>query len=143
MAQPRVQRVGPAKVRDRPSVFAFSVLGVDANDAALFLDEAQGVMVRSGRHCVHSWYEERDLAATVRASFYLYNTRRTMPTGWSRGLEELLSRIPGPSAGARDPTGARYRYIGATSAKPESAAPFSAARRWMSRSCCSIRSASW
>ncbi|HEV2165409.1 MAG TPA: cysteine desulfurase [Thermoplasmata archaeon] len=111
--EPRVQRVGPPEVRDRPSIFAFSLLGVDANDAAFFLDAAQGVMVRSGRHCVHSWYEERGLAATVRASFYLYNTPGDVDRLLA-GVEELLSRVPGPSG---RPKARPSRSVSGTSAR--------------------------
>ena len=33
--------------------------GLPAHDVALLLDEAAGVMVRSGQHCVHSWFADR------------------------------------------------------------------------------------
>ncbi|MCI4358043.1 MAG: cysteine desulfurase [Thermoplasmata archaeon] len=103
-SESRVQRVGPEPVGERPSIFAFALDGVDANDAALFLDEAYGVMVRSGRHCVHSWYEERRMAATVRASFYLYNTEADVDR-FIQGVRELLQRIPTTSGRRGAPRG--------------------------------------
>jgi cysteine desulfurase / selenocysteine lyase len=89
----RVRRLGPANPRDRPSIFAFTLDGIDSNDAALFLDEAHRVLLRSGMHCVHSWYRARGLTGNLRASFYLYNNTadvRALVTG----IGELLERIP-------------------------------------------------
>jgi cysteine desulfurase/selenocysteine lyase len=89
----RIQLLGPPDPRDRPSIYAFAVAGVDPHDVALFLDEGYGVMVRSGMHCVHSWYRTRGLAGSVRASFYLYNTETDADT-LAVGLRELLRRVP-------------------------------------------------
>jgi cysteine desulfurase / selenocysteine lyase len=90
---PRVRLLGPADPRDRPSILAFTLDGVDPHDAAVFLDEGHGVMVRSGMHCVHSFYERRGLPGNVRASFYLY-TDRADAEALVRGVEELLERMP-------------------------------------------------
>jgi cysteine desulfurase / selenocysteine lyase len=94
--EPRLHVLGPADPRERPSIFAFTLDGVDPNDAALFLDEGYRVMVRSGMHCVHSFYARRGLSGNVRASFYLYNNRRDVDA-LIRGLKELLDRVPGRS----------------------------------------------
>jgi cysteine desulfurase / selenocysteine lyase len=96
--EPRIQRLGPADPAARPSVFAFAIDGVDPHDAALFLDEGHGVMVRSGRHCVHSWYAERALDGNVRASFYLY-TDESDADRLIAGVRELLERIPSTATG--------------------------------------------
>jgi len=93
--EPRVELLGPKRPRDRSSVFAFSIAGVDPNDAALFLDEGHGVLVRSGRHCVHSWYDGRNLPGNVRASFYLYNSLGDADR-LVEGVRELIERIPLP-----------------------------------------------
>ena len=45
-----------------------------AHDIALLLDEVSGVMVRSGQHCVHSWFNDRGYSGSLRASAYFYNT---------------------------------------------------------------------
>jgi cysteine desulfurase/selenocysteine lyase len=93
----RVRILGPARAAERSSIVAFTLDGIDPNDAALFLDEGHGVLVRSGQHCVHSWYERRGIPGNVRASFYLYTT----PGEVDRlvdGVRELLERVPGPSA---------------------------------------------
>ena len=89
----RVHLLGPPDPRDRSSVFAFTVDGVDPNDVAVFLDEGHDVMVRSGMHCVHSYYAARNLPGNVRASFYLYNDRSDADR-LINGLRELLERVP-------------------------------------------------
>ena len=101
--EPRVHVLGPPDPASRPSIFAFTLDGIDPNDAAVFLDEGFRVMVRSGQHCVHSFYERHGLVGNVRASFYLYNDRTDADT-LVRGIRELLDRIPpagvtGTSAG--------------------------------------------
>lgn len=46
-----------------------------SHDLAILLDEAAGVMVRSGRHCVHSWFEDRNVPGdSLRASAYFYTS---------------------------------------------------------------------
>jgi len=94
--EPRVHILGPVDVRDRSSVFAFTVDGVDPHDVAVFLDEGHEVLVRSGMHCAHSFYSARGLAGNVRASFYLYNDR-TDADRLIVGLRELLEKVPGPT----------------------------------------------
>ena len=39
------------------------------------LDELAQVEIRSGRHCVHSWFNQTKIDSFARASFYLYNTK--------------------------------------------------------------------
>lgn len=91
--EPRVHVLGPGTPANRPSIFAFHLDGVDANDAALFLDEGYQVLVRSGMHCVHSWYRKRNLPGNVRASFYLYNDERDVDR-LIDGVRELVAKIP-------------------------------------------------
>jgi cysteine desulfurase/selenocysteine lyase len=105
--EPRVRVLGPPDPKDRSSVFAFALDGIDPHDAALFLDQGYRVLVRSGMHCVHSWYERRGLAGNVRASFYFYNDR-TDANRLARGVRELLERIPpGPSSARAVPIAAK------------------------------------
>jgi cysteine desulfurase/selenocysteine lyase len=89
----RVHRLGPVGPSERPSIFAFHLDGVDANDAALFLDEGYQVLVRSGMHCVHSWYRKRSLPGNVRASFYLYNNEGDADR-LVAGVREMIEKFP-------------------------------------------------
>ncbi len=109
-SEPRVHVLGPPAPEDRPSIFAFALDGIDPHDAALFLDEGHGVLVRSGLHCVHSFYAARGLPGNVRASFYLYNDRADAEA-LVAGIEELLERVPDrPSSGTSGAmTGGRPR----------------------------------
>jgi len=91
--EPRVHLLGPPDPRQRSSIFAFTIDGVDPHDVAVFLDEGHDVMVRSGMHCVHSYYSRRGLPGNVRASFYLYNDR-TDADRLIGGVRELLEKVP-------------------------------------------------
>ncbi len=115
----RVRLLGPSDPAERPSIFACTLEGIDVHDAALFLDEARQVMVRSGRHCVHSFYEARGLAGSLRASFYLYNDDAD-GQALVDGLVELLERVP---PGAASGTSAAR----SAPAPPRDAAPRSGA----------------
>jgi cysteine desulfurase / selenocysteine lyase len=64
---------GPPADR-RGGITSFAFRGVDVHDVCLLLDESANVAVRSGRHCVHSWFNTHGVEGTVRASFYFYNT---------------------------------------------------------------------
>lgn len=55
-------------------VISFNLKNTHAHDTAGFLDEAQ-VCVRAGHHCAQPLMRALDLESTVRASFYIYNTR--------------------------------------------------------------------
>jgi cysteine desulfurase/selenocysteine lyase len=52
-------------------VASFTLRGVHAHDVAQILD-AQGIAVRAGHHCAMPLHEKLQVAATTRASFYLY-----------------------------------------------------------------------
>src|SRR3954447_723673 len=56
----------------RGALAAFSLEGVHPHDLASLLDE-RGIAVRAGHHCAQPLHERLGLAATTRASFYLYN----------------------------------------------------------------------
>jgi len=129
--EPRVHLLGPSDPRARSSIFAFSVDGVDPNDVAIFLDEGHDVLVRSGMHCVHSFYARRGLSGNLRASFYLYNDR-TDADQLIDGLRELLERVPGTrstgtsgaTAGSRPRRAPGRRHAsGSTGAAARSARP--------------------
>ena len=48
--------------------------GVHPHDIGQVLD-SHGVAIRAGHHCAQPVMRKLDVAATARASFYLYNTR--------------------------------------------------------------------
>lgn len=65
---------GPRFVDKRAGIITFNVTGVHAHDVAQILDREFGIAVRSGHHCNQPLMEKLGVPATVRASFYLYNT---------------------------------------------------------------------
>lgn len=68
-----VRVVGPGIGEERAGLVAFAVDGVHAHDVGQFLD-ARGIAVRVGHHCAQPLHTRLGLAATVRASLYLYST---------------------------------------------------------------------
>lgn len=71
---PGLHIIGPADPGQRSSIVTFYVEGVDSHRIALMMDQVAGIMVRSGQHCAHSWFNAHQIKGSVRASFYLYNT---------------------------------------------------------------------
>lgn len=63
---------GPTSLEDRGGVVSMAMDGVHAHDLATILDE-QGVSVRAGHHCAKPLMRRLGVAATARASFYVYN----------------------------------------------------------------------
>jgi cysteine desulfurase/selenocysteine lyase len=70
---PEVRIIGPADPELRYSPVAFVVDGVHAHDMGQVLDD-DGVAVRVGHHCAAPLHRRFGVAATVRASFAVYNT---------------------------------------------------------------------
>lgn len=70
---PQVRIVGPTDPAVRRSPVAFVVDGVHAHDVGQVLDD-DGVAVRVGHHCAAPLHRRFGLAASVRASFAVYNT---------------------------------------------------------------------
>jgi cysteine desulfurase/selenocysteine lyase len=68
-----VKIYGPKSAKDRAGLVAFSFGSVHAHDVAQVLD-SEGVAVRSGHHCAMPLHELLGVAATVRASFSVYNS---------------------------------------------------------------------
>lgn len=71
----RVKIVGEKGARGRIGVVPFVVEGMHPHDVALLLDEAAGILVRSGHQCALPLMKELGLKdGVVRVSLYLYNT---------------------------------------------------------------------
>jgi cysteine desulfurase/selenocysteine lyase len=68
-----VRIVGPTDLDSRGGAVSFVVDGVHAHDVGQVLDD-HGVAVRVGHHCAWPLHRRFGIAATVRASFAVYNT---------------------------------------------------------------------
>jgi cysteine desulfurase/selenocysteine lyase len=71
-AVPGVRIIGPSDLTDRGGAVAFVVDGVHAHDVGQVLDD-RGVAVRVGHHCAWPLHRRFGVAATVRATFAVYN----------------------------------------------------------------------
>ena len=70
---PGLKIIGPL-AEDRGGVISFVLDQIHPHDVAQILDES-GIAVRAGHHCAMPLHEKFHLAASTRASFYLYNTK--------------------------------------------------------------------
>ncbi len=59
---------------DRSGLVAFNVDGVHAHDLSSIVND-HGVAIRAGDHCTQPLHDTLGVAASARASFYIYNTR--------------------------------------------------------------------
>jgi len=65
---------GTKDISKRGGVISFNFSDVHPHDVAQIIDE-EGIAVRSGHHCAQVLMERLNVAATSRASFYIYNTK--------------------------------------------------------------------
>ncbi len=71
---PQVKIIGPEDASKRAGIVSFNIEGVDSHDVAIMMDDSSDILIRSGMHCVHPWFYDRDISGSARASFYAYNT---------------------------------------------------------------------
>jgi len=64
---------GPAAAEARSGVVSFTLEDIHPHDLSTMLD-VDGICVRAGHHCAQPLMRALHVAATVRASFYVYNT---------------------------------------------------------------------
>ena len=65
---------GTNDITKRGGVISFNFADVHPHDVAQIIDE-EGIAIRSGHHCAQVLMERLNVAATSRASFYIYNTK--------------------------------------------------------------------
>lgn len=78
--------VGPLEMIDRGSSVSFTIDGIHPHDLGQYLD-SQGIAVRTGHHCAWPLTRKLGVAATTRASMYLYNTQED--------ISELITGVHG------------------------------------------------
>ena len=72
---PGIRLLGPApSQQERGGLVSFAFADVHAHDIVTFADE-DGIALRGGHHCNQPLMKKLGLPSTVRASFYVYNTR--------------------------------------------------------------------
>lgn len=71
---PGLHIIGPVDATLRGGICTFYIDRLDSHRIALMLDQMANIQVRSGQHCVHSWFHKNQITGSVRASMYFYNT---------------------------------------------------------------------
>ena len=84
--------VGPSDANQRGGIFSFNLDGWDPTEIAMHLDEEYNIAIRSGMHCVHSWFNSRGIKGTARASVYLYNNENDVLSFTNAIKESIESR---------------------------------------------------
>jgi len=72
--------LGPQDPKLRSGVISFNIKGMFPHDIAIMLDDTANIMIRSGAHCVHSWFNAHLVRGSARASLYMYNTKEEAAT---------------------------------------------------------------
>ncbi|MBD3259334.1 aminotransferase class V-fold PLP-dependent enzyme [Candidatus Woesearchaeota archaeon] len=70
----KVDILGPEDAEKRSGIFSFNIKKMGPHDIAIIMDQGANIMMRSGAHCDHSWFNAHNMSGSARASFYLYNT---------------------------------------------------------------------
>lgn len=84
----KLKIIGPADPALRSGIVNFYIPGQNMHQIALMLDEMAGVMIRSGQHCVHSWFNDKRIENSARISLSFYNSMQEAET-----LVEALNKI--------------------------------------------------
>jgi len=66
--------IGPKEAEKRTGLVSFTIEKLHAHDIAAVLN-GMGIAVRSGHHCSMPIHKKLNISATVRASWYIYNTK--------------------------------------------------------------------
>ncbi|WP_254532276.1 aminotransferase class V-fold PLP-dependent enzyme [Natrinema gelatinilyticum] len=73
-AEPDVDIYGPEPGPDRAGLVGFNLESVHAHDLASIMND-HAVAIRAGDHCTQPLHDKLGVAASARASFYVYNTK--------------------------------------------------------------------
>ena len=66
--------IGPQDPKRRTGLVSFTVKGIHSHDVAAVLN-SMGIAVRSGHHCAMPLHKTLGIPSTIRASYYLYNSK--------------------------------------------------------------------
>lgn len=71
----QIKIVGPRDPSLRSGIVNFYIENIDMHKFAIMLDEMSNIAIRTGQHCVHSWFHNKKIYNSARVSFYIYNTK--------------------------------------------------------------------
>lgn len=87
-----IEIYGPKNADNITGILSFNIKGIHAHDVAYLLDKLAGIAVRSGHHCAQPLVSALGTVATVRASFYIYNTVEEVNT-FIEALKEIERKL--------------------------------------------------
>jgi cysteine desulfurase/selenocysteine lyase len=90
-------RLVGAPVERRTAIVPFALDRVDPHALAILLEDKHRVLVRSGDHCLHSWFNARGVPGAVRASFHAYSTPAEVDL-FAGAVRSLLDALRGSQA---------------------------------------------
>ncbi|MBR9683087.1 aminotransferase class V-fold PLP-dependent enzyme [Candidatus Woesearchaeota archaeon] len=70
-----IEIIGNLDSEKRSGIISFNIKGIHHHEVAGMLNESANIMIRSGMHCVHSWFNAHNLDGSARISLYVYNTK--------------------------------------------------------------------
>src|SRR3989338_4093853 len=72
----KIKLIGPKNPELRAGIYSFNINGMDPHHVCKILVVSKKILVRSGAHCVHSWFNKHNIKGSVSVSLYLYNTEQ-------------------------------------------------------------------
>ena len=66
--------IGPIDASKRSGIISFYIDGLNVHELSVMLDRSADIMLRSGQHCVHSWFNAHNIDGSLRISLSFYNT---------------------------------------------------------------------
>ncbi|MFB6088567.1 MAG: aminotransferase class V-fold PLP-dependent enzyme [Candidatus Aenigmatarchaeota archaeon] len=88
----KIELIGVKDYKKRSGIFNFRVKNKDPHEIGMLLNESSDIAVRTGMHCLHSWFNERNIEGSVRASTYFYNTIEEVEK-FIRELKDILNYL--------------------------------------------------
>ena len=87
-----IEIYGPKDAEKRSGLIAFNIRNVSGHLVAMLLDELENIAVRSGFHCAEPLHRRLGIRKSVRASFYIYNTKEELEI-FGRALSRVKSEF--------------------------------------------------
>jgi cysteine desulfurase/selenocysteine lyase len=89
----QIKIIGPIDAKERSGIVNFYIEGTDMHKFAIMLNEMADISIRSGQHCVHSWFNSKKIYNSARVSLYVYNTMAEAETFISN-LNKIIKILP-------------------------------------------------
>ena len=89
---PQIKIIGHKDPSQRAGILNFYIEGKDMHQIALMLDNLANIAIRSGQHCVHSWFANKKIQNSARISLYIYNTMEEAET-FINNLNKILKIV--------------------------------------------------